>query len=85
MSINLMAVIRDPNGIVAHLAASDAPVDEVTRRLYFRILHREPTDEERTELAKYFREASAKGGKRAEFIEDVFWALVNSREFVLIE
>ena len=82
---NLMAVIRDPNGIVAHLVASDATVEEVTRRLYFRILHREPTDEEQTELAKYFREASAKGGKRAEFIEDVFWALVNSREFVLIE
>lgn len=84
-SNNLTAVIRDPNGIVARLVASDADLEEVTRRLYFRILHREPTDEERNELAKYFRKASSEGRERAEFIEDVFWALVNSREFVLIE
>lgn len=80
-----MAVIRDPMGIVARLVASDASMEAITRRLYFRILHREPTDEEWSELAKYIRTASAEDRKRAELIEDIFWALVNSREFVLIE
>lgn len=84
-SNNLMAVIRDPNGIVARLVASDAGLEEITRRLYFRILHREPTEEEWNALAKYLRTASAEDRKRAELIEDIFWALVNSREFVLIE
>jgi hypothetical protein len=55
---------------------SDAEIIEV---LYRRALARAPTAREREVCAKFI----AQVGDRREALEDVFWSLVNSTEFLL--
>ena len=55
-------------------AASDAAI---ATELYLRTLSRLPTDEERAYVARTIRRAA----KRDEGVEDLLWALLNSREF----
>jgi hypothetical protein len=54
------------------------PIDEAVRSLYLRCLSRNPTDEEMAAL-KTSIEASP---DPKQGLEDVFWAVLNSREFV---
>ena len=75
----LTHLIQDPAGIVAQLTASDATIEDITRQLFFRILHREPTAAE-WELVLGF----AKKNERSEFVRDIFWALVNSQHFAWV-
>ena len=65
-------------GIVARMiAAKKKPADEVTE-LYIRCLARKPT---KAELEKIVP-ALEKTGNSTQAVEDVFWALLNSREFL---
>jgi hypothetical protein len=76
----LTDAIRDPKGIVARLIASDATIEDITHRLFYRILHREPTAAESKSLHEHLKKA-----ERAQYVEDIFWALVNTREFVFMQ
>ena len=51
---------------------------EIVEDLYIRCLCRKPTEKEQAELAKLIDEQQDK--RKA--LEDVFWALLNSREFM---
>jgi hypothetical protein len=52
--------------------------DEVIDDLYLRCLARTPTEKEKGKLAGYFKE-----GKNPELVlNDVFWSLMNSKEFI---
>jgi hypothetical protein len=63
---------------VDELLKDDATPQQALDRLYIRCLSRYPTDEERAELLASIDQASSpKAG-----LEDVFWAILNSREFV---
>ena len=56
----------------------DSTVEKALDRLYVRCLSRYPTEAERAELlAAINASPSPKEG-----LEDVFWAILNSREFV---
>ena len=79
-SNGLNDAIHDPTGIVARLIASDATIEDITQRLVFRILHREPTAAQSNKLLEHSKKA-----ERAQYVEDIFWALVNSREFVIVQ
>ena len=64
--------------VVEELLKDNAPVEKALDRLYIRCLSRYPTEAERKELLKSISEAPSE----KEGLEDVFWALLNGREFV---
>ena len=51
--------------------------EELVENLYFRTVCRPPTEEEKSRWSAELKQAS----KRSEAAEDLFWALLNSREF----
>ncbi len=64
--------------VVERLLNSDHSPAEIINELYFRCLARMPTDSERENLiAKIEGEVNQK-----QALEDIFWAILNSREFV---
>ncbi len=69
---------RRPQTDLGKLLASVGDDDEVTVELYLRCLGREPNDQELTVVHDYLRST----GDRAVAFEDVFWALINSTEFL---
>ncbi len=64
--------------VIDELLKDDAPTEKALDRLYIRCLSRYPTEAERKDLMASI--ASAPSPK--EGLEDIFWALLNSREFV---
>lgn len=79
-SRNLQAKLSDPAGRVRKLADGPKSPEEITTELYLATLSRPPTDTERTVASAAF---TAPGATRQTAAEDVFWALLNSPEFVL--
>lgn len=71
--------IRHRDGIAARLAASTRSPAEIIEELYLRTLSRFPTDNERSLMQQAFAES---GGNRRTAVEDILWALLNTREFV---
>ncbi len=64
--------------VVDELLKDNASTEDALKRLYVRCLSRYPTDDEMKELLANVSSApNAKTG-----LEDVFWAILNSREFV---
>jgi hypothetical protein len=51
---------------------------DIVERLYIACLTRKPVEQEKTALAPLFGE----GTNVDQSLEDVFWALLNSREFL---
>ncbi len=65
-------------GVVAGMLKSKVPPEQVVEELYVRCLSRVPTPKEQTELAKLLD--NQKDKQKA--LDDVFWALLNTREFM---
>lgn len=65
------------NGYLASLLSLDPGPEEVVENLYLRTLCRPPTAEEQSRWSAELTQASS----RREAAEDLFWALLNSREF----
>ncbi len=70
--------ISDPSGALAKLLAAGRPPDEIVEELYLRTLSRFPDADER----RFASAAIAKAGDPKRGLEDVFWALLNSKEFL---
>ena len=65
-------------GVVKALLKAGKKPDEIIADLYMRCLSRKPTPEETTELQKFLADA-----KDAEpVLNDLFWSLLNSKEFI---
>jgi hypothetical protein len=68
--------ITDPKGLLARL--SGKPATEVVEELYLRTVSRPPDAEERRlAMAQISKAKNPRQG-----LEDVFWALLNSKEFI---
>ena len=65
-------------GLIATMLTAKAPPEQVIEKLYIRCLSRKPTPEEAAALKPLFVEGS--DAKRN--LDDIFWALLNSREFL---
>ena len=70
--------IGDRDGRAARLAASTKTSDEIMEDLYLTTLARFPSDAERIRLRTAFSEST----DRRETVEDILWALLNTKEFV---
>lgn len=62
---------------IDRLASSGASVDEIVDQLYWTVLTRQPTHEEMSAIRDLLREMDLKTG-----LQDVTWALMNSKEFI---
>jgi hypothetical protein len=67
-------------GRAAALAASDQPLYRIIEELYLAALARYPRDEEVAEMLTATNATS--GSDRQALIEDLFWAVLSSREFL---
>ena len=65
-------------GVVARMLEAGKSPQDVATELYLRSLSRKPTDEE----AAAINEQLAAASEPKQALEDVFWALLNSREFL---
>ncbi len=75
----LKAKLESRHGTARRLADSDLPPDQVIDELYLSTLSRPPLDEERALLRDAFQVV---GSQRRGAVEDILWALVNSKEFI---
>jgi len=76
----IQARLADPDGHARRLAESASSPQDVVTEIYLRALSRFPlTDELAVAVAAF----TAPGATRRSATEDVFWALLNSPEFVL--
>ena len=75
----LQSRISDPQGHVHRLVEGGARPEEVVTRIYLATLSRRPTPRELEAACAAF---GAPGATRKTAAEDVFWALVNSPEFL---
>ncbi len=78
-SEEITSKIRARDGIARRLAKSNKTPREIIDELYLGTLSRYPTDQERTVMLRVFAEA---GEDRQGAVEDVLWALLNTRSFV---
>jgi hypothetical protein len=62
------------------LLADNASPERIIEELYLSALSRYPTDAEKTKLLKTLEEAGEK--ERRQVLEDIFWAVLSSREFL---
>jgi hypothetical protein len=76
----LQAKLGDPKGRLRRLAAGDLNEAGLVDELYLLLLNRPPADPERTAALAAF---AAPGATRQTALEDLFWALLNTPEFVL--
>jgi hypothetical protein len=77
-SAELHGKLRNKSGRVAQLAKDPRPVPDKIREIYLWVYARPPDAEELKTVQAYLVAA----GGRAEGYEDVFWALINTKEFL---
>ena len=75
----LIGKITAPEGRLAKLLASQSDNGKLLEELYLFTLSRGPTTEERERALRYLQTA----GSRSEGFEDLFWSLLNRREFLV--
>ena len=70
--------LRDPNGRIAKLLAAKATDEAIVTELYLSALSRKPVADELQVAKKHI----ASSGDRRLAVEDIGWALLNSKEFL---
>ncbi len=83
--------LKADNNCVAKLLQQDTPLNEMVEQVYLAALARKPTDDEQTRLVKLMEEtlaeaadqpAEAQAAARRIAVEDLYWAVLSSREFL---
>jgi hypothetical protein len=78
----ILGRVSNPNGRVAQLLKQNLPDDKLVTELYLWSLARNPSDKE-LELGRKFIASYAE--KRTEAAQDLMWALLNSKDFMLVQ
>ncbi len=85
-SPELGAKLSDRNGNARRWAQADWQADELVEAIYLTMLARMPTDGERKLMSDALVAANVDGqaaqSDRQPVIEDIMWALMNSKEFL---
>ncbi|MCA9149870.1 MAG: DUF1553 domain-containing protein, partial [Planctomycetales bacterium] len=74
------ATSKEPGSLINQLTRADARMPEKVTRLYMAGLARRPS---RDEMAVAGKLLAARGGDQAEALQDLWWAILNSNEFIL--
>ena len=74
--------LRSPKARLNAWLTENVANDEAVRRVFRLALGREPTAIELTKMTGLLKDAAATPAARREAIEDVFWAVLTSREFL---
>jgi hypothetical protein len=74
----LQAKLKNPQGALAQLLKSSQSDPAVIEALFLRTFSRSPSPKERADTLRIVRAAPS----REEAMQDVFWALINSKEFL---
>ncbi len=77
-STELHGKLKDKSGRISQLMTDSRPVPEKIKEIYLWVYARPPNAEEMQTVQRYLKE----GGGRREAFEDVFWALLNTKEFL---
>ena len=72
--------LESPTGQVARFLESNASNDQMINFVYLSALSRYPTETERERLSGLLTEAQA--DQKRETIEDLFWSVLTSKEFL---
>jgi hypothetical protein len=72
--------LKDPKGRIGHLLESKASNGDLIEQAYLLALSRKPTESEKKPLLETLDAASETD--RREVAEDLFWAILSSREFL---
>jgi hypothetical protein len=64
--------------VIQKMVKSKTPNPEIIEDIFLRCLSRSPTERELDQLMSELKS----GGKRNQVLQDIFWAVLNSREFV---
>jgi hypothetical protein len=72
--------LQNEGGAVARLTRDINDDGKLTEELFMIFLSRAPTEKEKTAVAAHLRNSEA--GKRRQGVEDIAWALLNSKEFM---
>jgi hypothetical protein len=75
---SLQAKLKNPEGALAQLLQSGKPDTAVIDELFLRALARRPSAKEKADLLRLLPAAPS----REDGMQDVFWALINSKEFL---
>ncbi|MEN9573330.1 MAG: hypothetical protein RL514_1185 [Verrucomicrobiota bacterium] len=68
-------------GLTGAMLKEGKSAEQIIEEFYWRSLSRPPTQTEQTKLAGYFEEAKTPADK-AVVLNDIFWAVLNSKEFI---
>lgn len=79
-SPEILAKISHREGVARRLASSAMPAEAIIDELFLHALSRFPSATERAALSSQFTNADGLGRRAA--VEDVLWAILNSKEFV---
>jgi hypothetical protein len=74
--------LRSPKGRLNAWLTENAVEAEVVKRVFLLALSREPTEAESKKMTALMKDAGATPAGRREALEDLFWAVLTSREFV---
>lgn len=72
--------LESPEGRISSLMQSGTPTETIIETLYLAAFSRFPHDNERERLSKLFAEASV--DERRSVVEDLFWSVLTSKEFL---
>jgi len=75
---NLQSKLKNGDGTVAQLVKSKKPDPEAVEELFLTALARRPTAKELSDTLKIVGQSPS----RDEGLQDVLWALINSKEFM---
>jgi hypothetical protein len=68
-------------GLVGAMVKEGKANEQIIEEFYWRALSRPPTQTEQSKLAAYFSEVKTPA-ERATVLNDIYWAVLNSKEFI---
>ena len=78
-SNTLTTIMSHPGGLIEQLVKSDSSAETIARRLYLEFLSREPNADVMQQIVEHIKKT-----ERKQAVEDIFWVLANTREFLFL-